>query len=130
MKKYLLPILSLISFLTVVNFGFTQEVPEVPSGFFGCNPRIDSFSECVIKIATIIFRFLLTLALIFATVMIIWGGFEYMTSGQDEQKRAKVKDRIIYAAIGLIVAFLSWSLSTFLSARISTVATSTEPDTF
>jgi len=40
-------------------------------------------------------------------LMIIWGAFDMATSGGDETKVQKAKDRIKYASIGLIVGALA-----------------------
>lgn len=42
-----------------------------------------------------------------AVVMIIVGGFKYITSGGDSNKVASAKKTIIYSVIGLVVAFFA-----------------------
>lgn len=56
----------------------------------------------------------LTLSLLFLIVIIlalfylIWGGFDWLTSGGEKQGITKARDKIFYAIIGLIVAFVSY----------------------
>jgi uncharacterized membrane protein len=39
--------------------------------------------------------------------MVLWGAFDFATSGGDETKVSKAKKRILYAVIGLIVAAMA-----------------------
>ena len=41
------------------------------------------------------------------SVLTIWGGFTIVTAGDDSEKVKKGKDFVVYATVGLIVAFLS-----------------------
>lgn len=45
-----------------------------------------------------------------AVVMIIWGGISYTTSAGDSGRVKKAKDTLMYAIIGLIVAFLAYAI--------------------
>lgn len=47
-------------------------------------------------------------AVIIASVfMILWGAFQYTTSGGDEKKTTSAKKTIYYACIGLVIAMLA-----------------------
>jgi len=52
-----------------------------------------------------------------AVIMIIWGGFKYITSGGDSNKVSGAKNTIIYAIIGLIVVALSQFIVQFVLAK-------------
>jgi len=67
-------------------------------------------------IRVIVNYFLFFLGLI-ATVMVIYGGFLYITSGGDDSGAEKGKKILIYAAIGIIVILISYALvNTLLQA--------------
>ena len=51
---------------------------------------------------------------ILATIIIIYGGFQYMTSAGDSSKTKKAKDTILYAAIGLIICALAAAIVNFV----------------
>ena len=53
---------------------------------------------------------------ILATIIIIYGGFQYMTSAGDSSKTKKAKDTILYAAIGLIICALAAAIVNFVIA--------------
>ena len=59
--------------------------------------------DAVYSVTDWIFYGLLSLV----SVLTIWGGFMIVTGGGDPEKVKKGKDYIIYAVIGLVVAFLS-----------------------
>ena len=49
-----------------------------------------------------------------SVIMIIWGGFKYVTSGGDSSGVTAAKNTILYAVIGLIVAVLSLVIVNFV----------------
>lgn len=55
-----------------------------------------------------------TFAIILALFVLIYSGLLWMTSGGDKQKIAAIKQRIVYALIGLIVIFLSFFIMNFV----------------
>ena len=56
----------------------------------------------------------LTLISVVAVVMLIYGGFRYVVSGGDSKKVTDAKNTILYAIIGLIVAFLALAIVNFV----------------
>ncbi len=66
---------------------------------------------------------LLNLALllmsIVAVVYLVYSGFMYVTSGGDESKVEKATKGITYAIIGLIVAFASYMVVSFVVGRLT-----------
>lgn len=55
-----------------------------------------------------------------ALIIIILAGLKYSLSLGDTQQVAKAKDAIIYAAIGLFICALAFSIVTFVIGNIST----------
>lgn len=49
-----------------------------------------------------------------AVIMIIYGGFRYITSGGDSSGVTNAKNTILYAIIGLIVAVLAYAIVHFV----------------
>ena len=47
-------------------------------------------------------------AVILALFFLIWGGINYITSEGDKQKLAQARQKIVFALIGLIIAFLAY----------------------
>ncbi len=63
--------------------------------------------------------FLYFLGLI-ATIMVIYGGFLYVTSGGEEKGAEKGKNILIYAAVGIIIILISFAVvNTVLKAGMN-----------
>jgi hypothetical protein len=92
--------------------------PEIPTNFFGCLPN-EPFRICILKLTGIVLRVILVVALSFAAIFIAWAGLLYIgVLGFKEEKQKEAQSRIIYAAVGLVVAFLAWVLAFILSRTI------------
>ena len=55
-----------------------------------------------------------------AVIMVIWGGFSYVTSAGDPQKAAKGRMTIVYALVGLIIVALAQVIVKFVLNKITT----------
>ncbi|OGY86200.1 MAG: hypothetical protein A2233_01035 [Candidatus Kerfeldbacteria bacterium RIFOXYA2_FULL_38_24] len=62
--------------------------------------------------------FLSLLALI-AVVLILVGGFQWMTAGGNDEKVGAAKKRLISALIGLVIIFAAWAIVLFAFSQIS-----------
>lgn len=60
-----------------------------------------------------------------AVVMVIFGGFRYVTSGGDNAKVTSAKNTILYALIGLIVVALSQVIVIFVFNKTNEVVKTT-----
>lgn len=49
-----------------------------------------------------------------AVIMIIYGGFRYMTSGGDATRITSAKNTILYALIGLVIVALAQTITKFV----------------
>ncbi len=49
-----------------------------------------------------------------SVIMLIWGGLRYILSGGDSKKITDAKNTILYAIIGLIIAFLAYAIIRFV----------------
>ena len=67
-------------------------------------PTIYGLEAMVAKILNII----ISLAGVVLLLMLIMGGFGYITSGGDKEKAAKAKNTLTYAILGLVVILGAW----------------------
>ncbi len=58
-----------------------------------------------------------------SVIMLIWGGLRYILSGGDSKKITDAKNTILYAIIGLAIAFLSYAIINFVLNALDTVTT-------
>lgn len=79
----------------------------------------NDLKTAVIKVLNIALGFL---ALV-AVIMIIWGGFTWLTAAGSEEKVDKAKKIISAAVIGLIIVLLAWAVVTFVAKTAANVTT-------
>ncbi|MCD4762304.1 pilin, partial [bacterium] len=65
-------------------------------------------------VAVNIVRYLMTFLGIIAVVIILWGGFKWMTAAGNEDKVASAKKIIAAGAIGLVVILAAFAIVTFV----------------
>ncbi len=63
---------------------------------------------------------------IIAVIMLVFGGIKYVVSGGDAKKVTDAKNTVLYAIIGLVIAFVSYAIVTFV---ISALPSSDKPNT-
>jgi hypothetical protein len=80
------------------------------------NTKIQSIVTTVINIFSIIVG-------IISVIMIIFGGFKYITSGGDSGNVSGAKNTILYAVIGLVVVALAQFIVQFVLNRVTTTST-------
>ncbi|HEY8992705.1 MAG TPA: hypothetical protein VIM37_02535 [Candidatus Microsaccharimonas sp.] len=103
----------------------------VPSNSYAVNPIADQCktdpSAIICKdqgaspaklIATIVNVLLFIIGAI-AVIMIIIGGIMYATSAGDAGQVTKAKNTILYAVVGLVVAFLAYAIVNFVVLRFT-----------
>lgn len=61
-----------------------------------------------------VINILLTLIGIVCIILIVFGGFKYMTASGKEDAMKDAKGIMIGAIIGLIIVFIAWAASTFI----------------
>jgi len=64
-----------------------------------------------------LFRILIGLGAIIATLFIMLGAFQFFTAGGDPERASAAKQQIIYAVIGLFIIVAAWALVSFLLTR-------------
>ena len=126
MKHTFILVRALIVAATVVILGGTVPAYAAPLGFGsiqsgaqqarGVGQPESLFGDGGVM-ATVI-NTLLFLAGALAVIMVIYGGLRYVTSGGNEKSVTAAKNTIMYALVGLIIAFLAYA---FISWLIGTI---------
>lgn len=100
--------------VTVVGSTVANAAPkdELCKGIGGCN-RTDQGPTLttVIKNITNILLFVIGAV---SVIMIIVGGLRYVTSGGDNSAVASAKNTIMYAVVGIVVAFAAYAIVNFV----------------
>lgn len=120
--KLVLPVLA-VGVLTVVLAGGAsamtlQEGAEAarcdgcPADLFGDNGVFKQVTNTILYIVGII-----------AVIMLIIGGIRYVTSGGDSKKVTDAKNTVLYAIIGLVIAFLAFAIVNFVISALPSGST-------
>ena len=72
-----------------------------------------------------IIRLILGLMTLVAVVLVIYGGFVWLTAAGNEENIEKAKKIISAAVIGLIIILLAWAVVIFVARTTSNVTTNT-----
>ena len=72
-----------------------------------------------------IIRLVLGLMTLIAVVLIIYGGFVWLTAAGNEENVEKAKKIISAAVIGLIIILLAWAIVIFVARTTANVTTNT-----
>ncbi len=92
----------------------TFGVEEVASGLSGTLGN-----ESLIKTATRIINVALGLLGVIAVVIILIGGFKWMTAGGNEDKVAEARKMIFAGIIGLAIILSAWAIAKFVIQSLS-----------
>ena len=112
MKKTLITTLAVVMFAMTVMPALALETGLNYGTFTGLGTR--DLREGVMTIVTILLGFLGIIAIL----LILWGGFVWMTAGGNEDKVGQAKKIISAGIIGLIIIFISFALATFVIEQL------------
>ena len=91
--------------------GVCVPVPKSSTGIIG--------AASVFDLITIVLRWLFTFAGVIATVFLILGGYQYMTSAGNEEAAEKGKKTIINAIIGIVAVVFAITVITIITNTLS-----------
>jgi hypothetical protein len=92
---------------------------EVPNASKNCKTQLSGGTSRINKIITQAINIFSIIVGIVAVIMIIVGGFKYITSGGDSGNISSAKNTIIYAVIGLVIVALAQFLVQFVLDKAS-----------
>lgn len=101
--------------------GFLSVLPRTAEAAPFLNPIVpEACQACpcgfggVLQIIQNLMNFGIGIAIIFATIIIAWGGFLYIMSSANPESRSKANKMLINAAIGLLVVLSAWLIVDFV----------------
>ncbi len=120
MKKILIFCLIIIIFSTLA-FGFEAQASRFLEGLTGAGNQVDIYSggpQPISVYAANLVKGFLTLIGILFVVLLIYGGFLYMTSqGKDEQVK-KAKNTLTASVIGLVIIVSGYTITYFITSTL------------
>lgn len=84
----------------------------------GCSPKITGLNDIWLIVAALI-SILLRLAAIVAVFMVVYGGFQFMTSQGNPDATAKARTTILNALIGMIISITAAAAVQFIASRFN-----------
>lgn len=87
--------------------------------YLPCNgdvPGITNINDVWLIVAAIV-EILLRVAGLAAIILVIYGGFQYMTSQGEPAETTKAKNTILNAIVGLAISILAASIISFVAGR-------------
>jgi cytochrome bd-type quinol oxidase subunit 2 len=84
-----------------------------------CNSDVSTGTDGIQNIIETIINIFSVLVGIVSVIMIIYGGFRYVTSGGDTGNVTSAKNTIIYAVIGLVVVALAQFIVQFVLDKVT-----------
>ena len=96
-------------------------LPPVKDASGNCVPSLTKLTDVWLIVAAVIDD-LLRIAALIAIVMVIYGGFEFITSQGDPEKAKNARGTIINALIGLAIAILATTIVSFIAGRFTSSA--------
>ena len=106
-----------------ISSNVAQGASTASGGSFGCgstgvnNDNIANIAKNIVNIFSIIVGGV-------AVIMLIYGGFRYITSGGASEKVGNAKNTLIYAIVGLVIVALAQLIVHFVLFQSSTITTS------
>jgi len=67
-------------------------------------------AETFVELVEMVVQWILNIAMVLAPLVIVYGGLTYMTAAGNTGKITQARNIILYAALGLLLALLAWSL--------------------
>lgn len=98
---------SSVSALTLQEGAEAARCDGCPADLFGDNGVFKKVTNTILYIVGII-----------AVIMLIIGGIRYVTSGGDAKKVTDAKNTVLYAIIGLVIAFLAFAIVNFVISAL------------
>ena len=138
MKKILVLATLLMGFSGLLNMGTALAATAQESVCTGIGLAADGSGNCaeptgggVSNIITNAIGVLSSIVGVVAVVMVVVGGFKYVTSGGDSNKVSSAKSTVMYALIGLVIVAMSQVIIHFVlnKATTDTPAASTKTTT-
>lgn len=82
-------------------------------------PENEQGTERVQEVITTIVNIFSAIVGIVSVIMIIYGGFKYISSGGDSNKVGEAKNTIIYAVIGLVIVAFAQFIVQFVLGKVT-----------
>ncbi|MBU0731727.1 pilin [Patescibacteria group bacterium] len=107
-------VIVLMALFAVGNFALAVDVDVTPDAATNIGLGEASPEDIVVNII----NWILGILALIAVIMILVGGFKWMTAGGNEEKVEGAKKLLIAAVIGLVIILAAWGISVYAIDRL------------
>jgi len=127
MRKQLIFVITLIAFaglLLAPHFAIAASTPaNITQGVTDIGNNLDLGKEDLKNSVAGVINIALGLLGLIAVVLVVVGGFMWMTAAGNEEKIEKAKQLLFSALVGLVIIVAAWSIANFFVSQVVTVTT-------
>ncbi|MFH0829469.1 MAG: hypothetical protein V1907_04865 [Candidatus Kerfeldbacteria bacterium] len=87
-----------------------DSTPYIQNPISGCDDALCLFERFI--------RFFLGGVAVVSTMMFIWGGYLFLTSGGNAEQIKKGKDTLLWSSLGIVVILASWVILRYFIVNI------------
>jgi len=121
MKKIMKSVPTIVSVATLVSFALAMALP-VSATLTNYGGKAGLPTEDLETTITDIIQWVLGFLALVAVIMVIYGGFVWLTAAGNEERVASAKKVISAAIIGLVIILLAWAIVWFIGQNILNAA--------
>jgi len=81
--------------------------------------NVDAPEETLGNFITWILDIAFGVGILIVLAMLIWGAYQFMTSGGNKQKLSDARNRMIWSVVGLIVLAASWAITSAIAGILN-----------
>lgn len=111
-------LLATLATFTLV-FAFALVAPEPASAQITVPPAPGGSSTNLEETITDVINILLYIVGFVAVIMLVVGGIRYVASAGDQNAVQGAKNTILYAIVGIVIAFMAWAVVNFVITRLT-----------
>lgn len=115
--KFAMPLLAGVAIVGGLLFVSPDATAQIDAGLGAAGAGMEQGADIDGTVGNFVNLFLYVVGVV-AVIMIIYGGFQFLTSAGDSSKAGKARSTILYALIGLIVAALAYAIINFVMDEI------------
>ena len=91
---------------------------QIETGLNAAGANMDQGAEVDGIVGNVVNVFLYIVGAV-AVIMVIFGGFQYMTSAGDPSKASKGRNTVVYAIVGLLLAVFAYAIINYVLDEIA-----------
>jgi len=115
----LVPVFAIALITTSSAYAQTPNTPEICNGIEATGGSCGGGDEVNNVVKNIINLFSWVVGVV-AVIMVIYGGFLYVTSGGSPEKSVKGRNTILYALVGLVIVAFAQIIVNFVLSKVTT----------